>query len=103
MTAEDIIQFLKENEVGTWNNYLHGTKRAQFEEKLGKIDECYAEGGNEGEGDYVERVHHYLDHGVYIRFTGFYSSDNGTEWEREAEEVEPREVVVTQYFTKSKA
>ncbi len=61
----------------------------------------YAEGGSEGDGQYVERVlkaTHDI-HTAYWRVTASYDSWNGTEWDTGAEVVFPKEVAVTQYFT----
>jgi hypothetical protein len=61
----------------------------------------YSEGGGEGDGSHVERVMTVNIDGkveAYVRATGYYESYNGTEWNSGWELVEPREVVVTQYF-----
>ena len=65
--------------------------------------ECvHAEGGGEGEGEHVERVFAIYAPGNetlgYMRVTGFYQSYNGTDYNDDWTLVEPREVVVTQYF-----
>lgn len=61
-----------------------------------------ATGGNEGGGDYVERVFEIADvDGIsygFVRQTGFYTSEYGTEWDYEITRVYPKQVVVTQYF-----
>lgn len=58
--------------------------------------------GGEGCGDeytYVFKIIH-PEHGTgYIRYSGYYDSWSGTNWDsNEPTMVEPREVVVTQYF-----
>lgn len=58
-------------------------------------------GGREGEGETVERVIEVKDGDAvlcYFQFTGFYASNEGTEWGDDAYQVYPREVLVTQYF-----
>lgn len=65
------------------------------------IKVVYAEGGGEGGGEHVERV--FSVNGTegpvsYLRVTGYYQSYNGTDWNDDWELVEPRKVVVTQYF-----
>lgn len=66
------------------------------------LELVHSEGGHEGDGEHVERVMaiHQLGNGIlgYIRVTGFYQSYNGTEYNDDWTLVEPREVVVTQYF-----
>jgi hypothetical protein len=64
------------------------------------VKKVFSEGGGEGEGEHVEVIFEFkLGKDVaYLRTTGFYESYNGTEWSGVWTEVEPREVVVTQYF-----
>ena len=69
-----------------------------------ELKEVYSEGGYEGGGEHAEVVvgiFHGNEALAYIRFTGFYNSYEGTEWDTSSvERVYPREVVVTQYFDK---
>jgi len=72
----------------------------------------HSEGGGEGEGESVDRVFAIAPPGLlvkegkvdgalaYVRITGYYTSEEGTEWDSSWEPVEPRAVVVTQYFNK---
>jgi len=72
----------------------------------------HSEGGGEGEGESVDRVFAIAAPGLslsdgkvdgalaYVRITGYYTSEEGTEWDSSWEPVEPRAVVVTQYFNK---
>lgn len=55
--------------------------------------------GGEGEGDSYWTVYSFADDTdkVYVQFDGYYSSYGGSEYE-EWFFVEPREVMVTQYF-----
>lgn len=65
--------------------------------------EVYSEGGGEGGGEHVERVFKISNstgESMFFRITGYYASYAGTEWNGDFEEVEPREVLVTQYFSK---
>lgn len=56
-------------------------------------------GGGEGEGEHVERVVHvhFPGHDLYIRYTGFYCSQEGTEWNSDFEQVFPRRIIATTY------
>ncbi len=58
-------------------------------------------GGGEGEGEEVDWVYKIKVEGqdFFLRATGSYYSHDGTYWSGEFEFVEPREVLVTQYFT----
>jgi hypothetical protein len=69
-----------------------------------ELKQVYSEGGYEGGGDHAEVVVG-ISYGdevlAHVRFTGFYNSYAGTEWDDSSlERVYPREVVVTQYFNK---
>ena len=74
---------------------------------LGLVTVAHQEEGFDGGGDHVEVVLRveppmtdYNESLVrYFRKTGYYSSYEGTEWDGAFEEVEPRQVTVTQYFT----
>lgn len=59
-----------------------------------------SEGGNEGEGEYVERILMIMmgDQTTYLKTTGFYDSWAGTEWYNDWKIVYPRSVSVTKYF-----
>ena len=63
---------------------------------------AHGEGGHEGGGEYVERVIELKDGDnvlCYFQITGFYASNEGTEWNTdEVQQVFPREVRVIQFF-----
>lgn len=65
------------------------------------IEVVSSEGGNEGGGEHVERVFA-INRGSetisHMRVTGYYQSYAGTEYNDDWILVQPREVVVTQYF-----
>lgn len=65
-----------------------------------KLELVHATGGGEGEGEHVERVVKVTkdDQSFFVEFTGSYSSYCGTEYDDVFIFVEPREVLVTQYF-----
>lgn len=59
-------------------------------------------GGGEGEGEYVERNYRINDGDqvlAHVQITGFYTSNDGTEWNHEVTRVYPKEVSVVKYFT----
>jgi hypothetical protein len=68
--------------------------------KLGKIKEVEHYGG-EGQGDNYLTIYHFIDHDVYILFSGNYQSYNGAEYEG-MYEVEPVEVTKIEYKLKGK-
>jgi hypothetical protein len=69
--------------------------------------EVEAVGGGEGGGETVTRVveisHADWAEPKYVSYGGYYHSDDGTSWDDEVEFVFPRQVVVTQYFSKAAA
>ena len=62
----------------------------------------YSEGGTEGAGEHTEKIFAILspvgEALSYVKYEGFYSSYESTEWAESGRRVEPREVTVTQYF-----
>lgn len=64
------------------------------------VEVVQSDGGGEGEGENVDWVFEIAcgDLAVYFNITGFYTSEEGVEWDDDITIVEPREVVVTQYF-----
>ena len=65
-----------------------------------KLKLVHEEGGHSGDGEYVERViEHKHDNGdkFYIKFTGFYSSYEGIEWDDEFKKVKPSKKTITVY------
>lgn len=80
-----------------------------------KMIEVYSEGGHEGGGEHAELVFAVAPIGsvvkagrvegalAYIRATGYYASNEGTEWDDDYEIVEPRDVMVVQYHPKGNA
>lgn len=113
-TKQDLIELARTDLHEFLNQFFTGAGYENYDSQIdawesnelefnGLTATCvYAEGGNEGGGEHVERVYAVLDGSnviAHFRFTGFYQSYNGTEWNDVFERVEPREVVVTQYFT----
>lgn len=70
------------------------------------ITEVDSTGGGEGEGEYADVVFRVASSyegatdALHFRITGRYDSWNGTEWDGDFDIVEPREVLVTQWFPK---
>lgn len=75
-------------ELGKDEGNIEGFGKAEFVESY----------GGEGMGD--ERWIVFKVGDRYFQKNGFYSSWDGSSWDGELEEVEPREVTVTQYFAK---
>ncbi len=96
MNAQEIINKLDDNELDISRyDFAEG---ALDEDIFGKTEVVHEEGGREGGGEYVERVVHFVDHNVYIKLEGYYSSYNGTEYDdSDYEEVRPKQVEVTIY------
>jgi hypothetical protein len=117
LTAEEIIERLKEvfgDDEGGISNYAYGefhevlawdeikdlskedrTKVVEDAIGLGEIKEVEQYGG-EGEGDRWWTVKHFVDHDVYIKTRGYYSSYNGTDFYYGlGTEVKPTEKTIT--------
>lgn len=65
-----------------------------------ELEEVDGEGGDEGEGEYVERVYAIrknTKHLAYIRVTGCYISYDGTTWDSEYKQVFPHQVTRIEY------
>ena len=64
--------------------------------KLGKIENIEQVGG-EGEGETYYQVWYFVNHDVYIRINGFYTSYEGTDWNNNPYVVTPQEKTITVY------
>lgn len=86
----------------TFENEVVGSKLLGF-----TFEQVDAVGGGEGGGETVSRVvkiaHPEWAEPKFISYGGYYMSDDGTTWDDEVEFVFPREVMVTQYFSKAEA
>jgi len=95
MKAEEIIAELKKQneDVSEW---AYG----DFPKELGETQEVFSKGG-EGEGEDWQRVYFFKEHNVYLKFKGFYSSYNGTDFDNGFDEhceiVVPKEKTITVY------
>lgn len=93
---KEILEILKEK-IERVDDFAYG----YFDQKelgLGKIEEVDSYGG-EGQGEKWYSVKYFVDHDVYIRVDGFYSSYNGTDFEGwgECKEVRPQTKQITVY------
>lgn len=66
--------------------------------KLGSF-EVVDEHGGENEGSDYYAIYYFKDHDVYIKFSGWYASHVGSEYE-EMNQVYPKQEVITNYYTK---
>ena len=76
-TAQEILDIVKKNmsiEEFAYNSY------DPEELGLGKVEEVDRYGGR-GQGDTWYSVKHFVDHDVYIKTEGYYSSYSGTDFE----------------------
>jgi hypothetical protein len=88
MNYQEILAVLKEET--SVEEFAYGWK---FPESLGKCVDIDAYGG-EGQGETWYRVKHFVDHDVYIKVDGFYTSYDGTDfedWDEACSEVRPTE------------
>jgi hypothetical protein len=69
----------------------------KIEKMFGKMEFVSSDGGHEGGGEHVERVIRFGD--VHIRFTGYYDSNNGIEFDGGFEYVLPRRTLKMVYET----
>ncbi len=91
MNSVEIIQaLLKEKENGFEIKY-------DLPEGLGEVIEADQYGG-EGQGDKWYRVLHFVDHDIYIKFPGWYSSYEGSYCDiSDGIQVVPKEKTITVY------
>lgn len=101
LTYEEIVKKFKELDITPEMFYCndYDEEQKEFVVSLGESNKVYGEGGNEGGGEYFERVFYFKDHDVYIQITGYYESNNGTECDEEFNQVFPRRVIDTVYET----
>ena len=92
----EIIEVLKNAENSDFSEFADG----DFPDELGETEEVFSQGG-EGEGENWKRVYHFKDHNVFIEFSGFYTSYDGTsfesEWDGDVKEVKPAQKTITVY------
>lgn len=73
--------------------------REDFNKEDLDMELVHSQGGYEGDGEYAERVFEHDNGGekIYIKITGFYSSYNGTDWDSDFEQVQPKQKTITVY------
>jgi hypothetical protein len=95
MNFEEIVEVL--NTKSTKNNFEYIQYNKELEEILGKIEQVDHYGG-EGEGETYYTVQHFVDHNIYIRLDGFYSSYSGVDFDGyNYTQVTPQEKTITVY------
>ena len=100
-TFQEILDILKEKCEDGVSQFAYGDFD-QEEIGLGEIKEVEQHGG-EGEGSNWYSVKHFIEHDLYIKVSGWYSSYHGTDfngWEDSCEEVKPQEKTITVYESK---
>lgn len=95
MNFQEILNKLDEAEVDK-NSFIHG--EVDFNELgLGETKEVDSYGG-EGQGETYYTVVYFVDHDVYIKLSGFYTSYDGVSTDGyEYEEVKPIQKTITIY------
>jgi hypothetical protein len=81
-------------------SYRRASTKTLFDNMSIKL--VHGQGGDEGDGEYVERVFGFFvgeEPISYARCTGYYESYHGTTWDNNVHVVYPREVTETKYFT----
>ena len=70
-------------------------------ETFGKIEIVDSDATHENEDSMCYQVYHFKEHGVYIKWSGFYSSYDGVDWDYEYPlEVVPKLITKTIYEVK---
>ncbi len=94
LTGEEIIEKIKASEL-TQHDFYEG-----YVENLGlgKVKTADSYGG-EGQGDDYWAVHHFVDHDVYIKISGWYASYDGADFDgwNSLKVVAPKEKTITIY------
>jgi hypothetical protein len=95
LTFQQIVEILEKN----CELHEFGYDDVDFEEiGLGKVNEVDSYGG-EDQGSEWYTVKHFVDHDVYVRLDGYYSSYEGTDFSGESyQEVFPTEVKRIEYL-----
>ena len=102
MNFKEIVKELKQQKNVDGVNYKRNFADYELDKKIfGKTETVDEEGGYEGGGESMYIVKHFVDHNVFIRLNGFYTSYSGTDFDDyDFEEVFPIERTVTFYETK---
>lgn len=92
MTTEKLLERLGElfnDNEGYFAYEMNNT------EEFGEAPIVDETGDCEGGGDYSMIVRHFKNLDVYVKQTGFYSSYNGTDWNKDFTIVKPVEKMIT--------
>lgn len=98
LTFEEINKILKER-FGDCHDLEEYFSYKQTDDILGRGESVDSYGG-EGEGKKYYNIYHFIDHDVYIKLKGYYSSYNGVDydnWEDSVFQVKPVEKTITVY------
>ena len=99
MNFQEIKAKIDELEI-TKNDFAYEWDDETNDPIFGKVKDVERKGG-EGQGEAWHLIRHFVDHNVYIRLKGFYSSYDGANFNRyDYEEVFPEQVIKTIYKTK---
>ena len=113
MTAQEIIEKLKELNITTGERFVGNMEGYSFIDDFepldesamdaifGNIKEVHSQGDTEGGGEYSEKVYYFHDHDVYLAVTGYYYSYDGTHWNKEILQVFPKKKEIIEYATKA--
>lgn len=98
LTYEQIIEKLKSKGITSKNFAYEDYDHDGLE--LGEINEVKQKGG-EDQGSEWYSVKHFVDHNIYIRIDGYYSSYDGTDFDNNLEncckQVTPQKKKITVY------
>lgn len=104
LTGDHIIKILQEqadDNDDLKNNFGHNDlafKSIVIDLGLGETESVHSD--REGSSyDTMVTVQHFKDHNVYISLSGYYSSQNGTEWDGDFKQVYPKTKMITVYET----
>ena len=96
-TYSEILEILKDKLDSVYDFANEDYDEQDIE--LGEINEVFQEGG-ENEGSHWESVKYFVEHDIYIRVIGSYSSYNGVNFYNgwhSCSEVRPFEKIITIY------
>ena len=80
MNYQEILEVLRKN-IDSFEDFAYEEYESDdFVPNLGEIVEIEQVGG-EGKGDHWHSVKHFVEHDMYIKVTGWYSSYNGTDFD----------------------
>lgn len=98
---KELIEQLKEKEIETDydDTFMEKLMYNDAPSDFPPYTIVYIKGGGEGEGESVVRVLKF-ENDIYIKFTGYYYSYDGTTWDDEITQVYPAQETITVYVEK---